>query len=274
MDQLSQRVGRYNVALLKDGIFDAPPEVLTHVGGADQQAAMLARWGQSRVQMAVNCFLLDDDGDVTLVDAGTGTAWGAAFGHARAALDRRGIAPDRVARVLLTHIHGDHALGLFGPHDEAYFRNAEILVPARDLAYFTDELSRATVPKARQGGFDIATKLQHVYRGRIRTFAEGHVLPEVEALPLPGHTPGHTGYLIGSDAKKLLIWADLLHIADLQAADPNVGLVFDLDAGQAAQTRRTALGRAAEKGWTVAGAHVDGFLKVVTSHGSFACVPA
>lgn len=45
-----------------------------------------------------------------------------------------GIQPDDVSRVILTHIHGDHALGLIDG-DRPYFPKAEIWVPEADLAF-------------------------------------------------------------------------------------------------------------------------------------------
>lgn len=250
--------GPYDAILLHDGIFEPPAEVLTHAGGEAMRQRAIAQWGKPRLSMDVNCFALKGPEGVILVDAGTGPAWGEALGHARSALHALGVAPGDVGHILLTHIHGDHALGLFDG-EAPYFPQAQILVPDTELAFFTDAAARAATPPARQGGFDIAQALLRAYGPRLRRVVEGPVLPGIAAMALPGHTPGHTGYLVGDG---LLLWGDVMHMAALQAPDPDTGMAYDLDAPTAARSRRTALALAAERGWTVSGGHVPGFGRV------------
>lgn len=261
MDQQMRRFGLYDVSILRDGFFETSSDVLTHTVGEAAREDALARWGKPTIGIEVNCFLLRGPDGITLVDAGTGASWGDAFGHARTALVAAGVQPEQIDRVLITHLHGDHALGLFDG-EKPYFPKAEIVVPKIDLAYFTDEAKRAAAPKARQGGFNIAANLQRLYGGRIRTVGQGEVLPGVEALLLPGHTHGHSGYLIEDAAHSLLLWGDVLHLMDLQATDPDVGLTFDLDGETAARTRHATLERAAREGWIVSGGHIEGFRTV------------
>lgn len=259
-----------DILLLRDGEFTAPVDVLTHTGGEAARQQAIARWGRPQVATDVNCFLLRREDGLTLIDAGTGDSWGPAFGGARAALAAAGVAPAAVARVLLTHLHGDHALGLFDASGAA-FPAAEIWVPEAEMAFFTDPAARAATPEARRGGFAIAERLGQAYAGRLHRFAPGPLLPGLQALALPGHTPGHTGYLL-DDA--LLVWGDTLHLQALQPAEPAIGLVFDLDPAQAAATRRDTLARAAAAGWVVAGSHVAGFHRVVAAGAGFRLDPA
>ncbi|MFT4181286.1 MAG: MBL fold metallo-hydrolase [Rhizobium sp.] len=268
-----RRFGQYDVILLRDGLFEAPADVLIHADGDAARQRAIESWGKPTLQVDVNCFALRDGADITLVDAGTGTSWGPKYGHARTALREAGIAPDQVRRILLTHIHGDHALGLFDG-DAAYFPHAEVFVPERDFAFFTDPAVRQTIPEARRGGFNIAEQLQRTYGPRIRRIGDGPVLAGIEARPLPGHTPGHTGYLLRGGNESLLIWGDALHLGGLQPGDPKIGLVFDLDAGMAARTRRTVLEDASREGWIVAGGHITGFSRVERLSEAYRIVPA
>ena len=273
MSTQSYRFGEYDVTILLDGTFEGPSDLITHRDGETARTEAIARFGQPKISIDVNCFLLRGANGVTLVDAGTGSAWGPGLGHARAALAAAGIGTEQVERVLMTHLHGDHALGLFDG-EEPWLPKAEIIVPQADLAYYSDEARRAATPKARQGGFDIAVTLQRLYGGRIRTVGPGTVLPGIELLPLPGHSFGHSGYLIGEGEPALLIWGDALHLSGLQAADPDIGLIFDLDAAQAAGTRRDILDRAATAGWTVAGGHIHRFNRVSRKGAGYELTPA
>jgi glyoxylase-like metal-dependent hydrolase (beta-lactamase superfamily II) len=50
------------------------------------------------------------------------------------------------------------------------------------------------------------------YRERMDLFTGGEVFPGVTTVPLPGHTPGHTGFMIASGNASLLIWGDIVHV--------------------------------------------------------------
>lgn len=265
----------HDVFLLRDGLFEAPPNAVLHTGGTaapgGEEKAAPGGLGRTLSQWPLNCFLLRGPTGLTLVDAGCGSAWGEGFGGARAALGRLGLAPEAIDHVLLTHLHSDHGLGLF-EGEAAYFPRAEILLPRAELAFFTDTAERDRLPAARQGGFALAARLQRLYAGRLRPTGPGAVLPGIEALPLPGHTPGHTGYLLGD----LLLWGDALHMAELQAADPDIGLAcdLDLDPQAGATTRHTLLRRCAAEGWVVAGGHIEGFRRVESAGCAWKLSPA
>ncbi|MDE1995200.1 MAG: MBL fold metallo-hydrolase [Rhizobiaceae bacterium] len=274
-----RRFGQYEVIILRDGLFEASADVLIHADGDVARQRAVEVLGKPTFQVDVNCFALRDADGIILVDAGTGTAWGPKYGHARSALHDAGITPGQIQRILLTHIHGDHALGLFDG-DDPYFPNAEIYVPERDFAFFTDPAAREAMPEARRGGFKVAAQLQQIYGSRIRRIGEGQVFAGIEARTLPGHTPGHAGYLVRSDDpadaanNALLIWGDTVHLAGLQASDPKIGLAFDVDPATAVRTRQATLEDAAREGWVVAGGHISGFCRVQKTSEGYQIVQA
>ncbi len=265
-------VGDTRVELLVDGVFETGREALTHTGGEAERERVLALWGEGPLRLDVNVALLRGPRGVELVDAGAGLAWGDAFGHARGALAERGIEPDAIDRVFLTHLHGDHALGLLDG-DAAALPRATVLLPAAELAFFTDAEQRERVPLARRSGFDIARRLIAAYGARLQPLPDGPVMEGVTLIPLPGHTPGQGGFLFTGGGPGLLMLADALHIGPLQAADPDIGLVFDLDPAAAVTTRRAVLARAAARGWIVGGGHLDGFGRVVVEGSGFRILP-
>ena len=218
--------------------------MLTHLGGED--ASHLA---------------LRTPDMVILVDAGIGPSWGETLGHAPEALRQAGHAPEQVSAVLLTHLHGDHALGVLDG-DAAAYPHAEILVPAAELARFTDAVARDAASEDQREVFRIAERIVQAYPGRIRAILPGLVLPGIEAVPLPGHTRDHTGYFIEDGPASLLLIGDMLQVVTAPV-DPDAGLVFDEDPAQAAQTRREWLSRLAETGWRLSGGHLPGFVRVV-----------
>jgi glyoxylase-like metal-dependent hydrolase (beta-lactamase superfamily II) len=253
---------------LIDGIFEIPAASFLYVGDEAEGERIRQAKGGAGTPVPVNCFLLRAAAEVILIDAGTGTAWGPGLGHARAALAAEDILPDTVDRVLLTHVHGDHALGLF-EGETAYFPRARIAVPASDLAFFTDPANRAAAPEDRRSVFDIADRLVRIYAGRIDAFAGTDPLPGITAIPLPGHTPGHTGYRLETPEGGLLLWGDAMHLADAQPRDQRVGLVYDQDPHRALESRRAVLEMAADDGLRVGGGHLDGFFRVARDGDGF-----
>ena len=110
------------------------------------------------------------------------------------------------------------------------------------------------------------------YRDRIRRIKDGKVLPGITAMLRPGHTPGHTNWLIQSGGDRLLIWGDIFHLASVQLARPDARLIYDVDTDQAAVTRQKVIEWTASERLIVAGAHLGypGFGRVIRSGDRFA----
>ena len=104
--------------------------------------------------------------------------------------------------------------------------------------------------------FAMAQRQMAPYLDRLQTFTEGEVAPGITAVPLPGHTPGHTGYRIESGAESLLIWGDITHVPEVQIPRPDVTVIYDVDPGQAEASRRRILAETATAGQLVAGMHI------------------
>src|SRR5262249_1985608 len=113
------------------------------------------------------------------------------------------------------------------------------------------------------------------YRKRMRPIGEGEAVPGVSAVLLAGHTPGHTGWLIQSGKDGLLIWGDLVHLAAIQIARPDTGLIYDVDPQAACATRKRMFDRVAPDNLRVGGARLDfpGFGSIVRKGPGFAFEP-
>ena len=83
------------------------------------------------------------------------------------------------------------------------------------------------------------------------------VVSGIHALPLPGHTPGHTGYRLGSGPSSVFIWSDIVHVPAVQSKLPDAGTAMDVDPGLAVKTRKETFRQAAEAGSCVAGMHME-----------------
>lgn len=227
-----------SLIVLHDGIYQVGQQDLLDNRGPAETASFRAAHPNG-IAIDVHCYALRRDDGVVLIDAGSGNTLGARLGHAGRALASAGIAPAEVTHVLLTHLHGDHALGLFDDAGGRRYPGATVWAPRDDLAHPQDDQA---VRRVIDG-----------FGAELRPVDDGEVVPGIEAFRLPGHTVGHTGYLIGS---LLLVSGDVLQLGRRQGPNPSLALDSDADVARAEQTRRDLLATAADRSWTLAGSHL------------------
>ena len=188
-----------------------------------------------------------------------------------------GIAPSAIDAVLVTHAHIDHVHGLIDAEGRAAYPNAEIVINGVETGFWLNEENAARAPDGARDAFATAQARADALPGphphRRRRGAEA--LPGITAHHLPGHTPGHTGWLIASGNDTLLIWGDVVHLPGIQFARPEAGMVFDTDSDQAAPARARALDMVASERMLLAGMHLDfPAFGHVARHGTGYCVRA
>ena len=238
------------IVSLHDGVLNASADYVIDPSGEEATAALRAHYADG-LSITVNAFLLRRDGGPILIDAGCGGAYGPTLGRVPSVLASLGIDPADIRTVVLTHPHGDHIGGLFDEGgDGLRYPRAEVFCPKVDIDAFGGPATEGENPNRAP-----ARKLFGLLGGKLRPYAPGEVLPGIEAISLPGHTPGHSGLIIGGE---VLIWADVMHLIERQPANPDIHMVFDEDPKLAAATRRQAMTMAAEKGWVVGGMHLPG----------------
>ncbi len=271
-----QRLGDMLVTSLNDGTLNESVGVLRGIEGDAAARVLSNAFLSPSPVLTVNAFLLQAAGTCILIDAGCGTGMGTEAGRMAANLHHAGIAVSDIGVVLLTHMHPDHIGGLLNPNGDAVFPNARILVPDGDAAVFLDPTIAANVPDGVKPVFAKARAVAAAYEGRFERFgAASALLAGVTAVPLPGHSPGHTGFRITSGGQSLLIWGDVVHVPGIQFRHPEVGMVFDADPALAERTRRTAFDEAARTGELIAGMHMPfpGFGHLVAEGSAFGFVP-
>ncbi len=269
-------VGDMLVTALNDGMFEASFDLLA---GLDTAAADRRHRDTFRAippKLAVNCFLLWTADRLVLVDSGCGTAFGPQLGRTAGWLRAIGVTPADIDTVLLTHMHTDHVGGLVDPAGAAVFPHAELVMHETEAAFWSDDATLAgAVDEGKRASVQRARATLAAYEGRTRRLARGEALPGVSILPEPGHTPGHSGWLVSSGLASLLIWGDIVHMPGLQFAHPEAAVTYDVDIAQAVPTRQRMLDMVATDRLAVAGMHLDfpTFGHVVRKAEGYAFVP-
>ena len=270
-----RRVGDVLVTALNDGAIVLPPEVLLGITPEERERLLRAAGRRPPYHTSINVFLLQWPGRTVLMDTGAGALVGDAAGKLGANLAAAGVSPEAVDAVVMTHLHVDHAGGLVDASGAAVFPNAELWVAEPEMAFWEDDGAKAAAPEARRPTFDMARRTTAPYASRMHRFGYGTIMPGLDALAMPGHTPGHTGFMLTGGDDPLLIWADVFHVPAVQAARPDVGIGFDSDPAQATQTRRAALARAVSEDLLVTGMHMSfpGFARIAEAGDGYVVLP-
>ena len=268
-------IGDLTVTALNDGMFEGSFDWLTGVEAAEATRLHQASFRAVPPRLAVNAFLLHMPDRLVLVDSGCGGNMGPDMGRLAGTLAAMGVLPGDVDSILATHLHPDHVGGLVDAEGRALFPNAELIVHANEPRFWGDDAVLAKASDQDRQFIALARATVAAYGNRMRQITDGEVLPGVSAVPEPGHTPGHTGWLIASGGDSLLIWGDIVHMPGVQFPLPEAGMGFDIDGAQAIATRRRIMDMAATDRLRVAGMHLDfpAFGHVVRAATGFAFVP-
>jgi glyoxylase-like metal-dependent hydrolase (beta-lactamase superfamily II) len=252
-------LGRFEITALSDGTHTFPVDtVMTGVTPAAVDAALANNDLHRPVQGSINAFLVNTGTQLVLIDTGAGALYGACCGKLLANLRAAGYRPEQVDVVLLTHLHKDHVGGVLADGKPA-FPNAVVRAAGADADYWLSRDQRAAAPAFLTSFFDSAAASLAPYTaaGRFQPFAPGAALvPGISAVAEPGHTPGHSGYLVEDGGQALLVWGDVVHVAAVQLDQVQASVKYDSSAPDARASRAGLLERAAREHLLVGAAHV------------------
>jgi glyoxylase-like metal-dependent hydrolase (beta-lactamase superfamily II) len=242
-------LGDDTLNVLRDGTLSLDVGLFS---GADHAAELTV----GPIDAAANAFLYRTGDTVMLIDAGGGGKL-PGTGGLLAGLAELNVAPGTIDVVFCTHLHPDHIGGLM--HDgEVVFPNATVWVHEAEIAFWGNADIKSAAPPDAQVFFDAAIAVLDGYGARIHPFnGTAAPLPNTRTIPLPGHTPGHTGLMIGDGPEGLFVWGDIVHAEAFQLAHPNASIAFDVDPEQAIATRLATLEQVVQDGLRVAGGHLS-----------------
>jgi glyoxylase-like metal-dependent hydrolase (beta-lactamase superfamily II) len=239
------KVGAFEATVVSDGPLDLgePKDgVFMGLSTQDMTRALTDNFlPLDNVRLEQNTLVINTGDRLALLDTGCGSSrmFGQHAGRFLGNLKAAGIDPKDVDAVLLTHAHPDHCWGVLTDAGAPHFPNAQIYMAQADLEFWTDE-SKAGGPaadmmKAMIGG----TRKQLLpLRERIVFVKDGQeVIPGIQAMAAPGHTVGHTVYVITSQGKSLVNAGDIAHHHVLVTEQPKLKFAFDTDGDQAVASR-------------------------------------
>jgi glyoxylase-like metal-dependent hydrolase (beta-lactamase superfamily II) len=259
------KVGAIEITVVTDGVNRLPvtDEFVLNAKKEEVNAALAEAFMEPGVFVGpYNPIVLNTAGKLVLVDTGTGEkayqATKGMSGQLLTNLAASGIDAKAIDAVLISHYHGDHINGLLRADGSLAFPNAEVLVPAREHAYWLDdgEMSRSPTKRIADNHKNVRRVMSGEVLKRLRTYEwDKEVLPGVAAVGTPGHTPGHTSHVVSSGNAKVYVQADVTHAPFLFARHPGWHAFYDHDPVLAEATRRKVYDMLSAERMTVQGFH-------------------
>jgi glyoxylase-like metal-dependent hydrolase (beta-lactamase superfamily II) len=233
-------LGDAEVTVVSDGPLPLGPPKGTFVGVSDDEVKKMLSdnfLSPDNVVLEQNSPIVNTGDKLILFDTGMGTAknFGPTTGRQQKSMKEAGIKPEDIDAVVFSHAHIDHIGGVVDDSGKVLFPNAQYYIAQSDLDFWTDE--------GKAGGplkdFIVhARKNLLPVRDRLVFFKDGQeFLPGVQAISAPGHTVGHTIFMINSNGKSLAFLGDLTHHPILLLEKPRMQFSYDTDPKQAAETR-------------------------------------
>jgi glyoxylase-like metal-dependent hydrolase (beta-lactamase superfamily II) len=251
------QLGSLKCVSLSDGSVDYPPgHLFANVPKAQVEEALRGRGLPiDYVTTPCTCLYVDTGGRRVLVDMGAGR-FAPSAGRLRQSLSSAGIEPAQIDLVVLTHAHPAHVGGTLNDEGRPVYANAHYALCRDEWAFWTSE---AAFARASRRHVAIARQNLELIRDRLTLLdLEGEIVPGIGVLPAPGHTPGHMVVSVTSDDQRLFYLGDVVMHA-LHLEHPDWTPIYDIASGQAQESRRAFLDRAAGEGALAMGHHLAPF---------------
>lgn len=259
----SLEAGSARLDMVSDGNLVLPFDSTLEQLPTEFLAELRARYGLSD-QMTPPCnhTLLRDGDRTVLFDVGAGFDFMPSAGMLPDTLDEMGVAPEDITHLVITHAHPDHIWGLLDDFDEPFLPNAQIIMGRAEWDYWMDPNTIDTIGAERQSfAVGAARRLEMVADQVILIEHGAEVVPGVQAVASPGHTPGHMSYQVQLGGQGVLVTGDAIGNGHIAFERPEFASSSDQDPQMGAASRVALLDRITADDLLVAGFHVhDGGL--------------
>ncbi len=242
------KVGTIEVTVATDGTRSFPlPDGFVLNANKDELNKALEAAYMPRDKMTIHFapIVVNTGGKLILIDTGYGEkvyldSKGGA-GQLRSNLAAAGIDASAIDTVVISHYHQDHVDGLLAADGKLAFPNAEILVPAAEHKFWMDDGEMSRAPKGRMEG--LFKNNRRVFSGEVAKRLNQYewnkeVAPGVTAIGTPGHTLGHTSFVVASGSAKVYVQSDVTNHPALFVRNPGWHANFDQVPDLAEATRR------------------------------------
>jgi glyoxylase-like metal-dependent hydrolase (beta-lactamase superfamily II) len=223
------KLGQYDCLSVSDGVFPVPDML---------PGKSLSQYDSSPGQMVeVICLLIKTDKHTVLIDTGFGLMGQPGAGKLIQNLQTEGILCSEIDKIIVTHMHPDHIGGNTDAECRSVFPNARYFVNRKEWEYWTSNPDLTRYGQIVQQNFlETIQKRLWPVQGQVDLFEETEIMPGIEIIQAPGHSPGHIVIVVSSGRDRLLCTCDLFHDPK-ELGGPDLEMVGDSMPKQASLTR-------------------------------------
>jgi glyoxylase-like metal-dependent hydrolase (beta-lactamase superfamily II) len=253
------KLGEFEITAFNDGFVKVPKLdsfVVNRPLEEIQKAVEAAYIPKDNVLVPFNPLLVNTGKNLVLLDTGFGDNGSPIQGNLLANLAAAGVDPKAIDTVIISHFHADHIHGIRAKAGTANFPNAEIMVPAAEWAWWTNDAETGKAADVWKPQIANVKRVFDPIAKDVKRFDYGkELVGGITSVDARGHSPGHAAFVIASGNAKLMYIADVTNHPVIFARNPEWRLWADMIPDQALTTRRKLLDMLAAERMPMAGYH-------------------
>jgi glyoxylase-like metal-dependent hydrolase (beta-lactamase superfamily II) len=257
------KVGDFEVTVVSDGgrVNPLTDTFVRNVPKDQVNAALQAAFlEKDKIPYFFNPVVINTGTKLVAIDSGNGPAAHeqskGEVGQFQTNLAAAGLSAAAIDAVVISHFHGDHINGLVGADGKPVFANAEVLVPATEYKFWMDDGNLSRASEQQKAGFNNARRVMNALGNKVSQYEAGKdIVPGIQAVATPGHTPGHTSHIVSSGNQSVVVQGDVTNLPALFVRNPGWHGQFDMDPAVAEESRRKLYDRIVADRLIVQGYH-------------------
>ena len=235
-------IGNFRCIAIRDSLFiEEPTQLFPQIPSSEINQVYF----QYEKKFEMICLVVDTGKNVILIDTGWGPGRDPNAGKLIEGLHAIGMSRSEIDTVIHTHGHPDHVGGNADVDNRPVFLNARYVMCRDEWESWTSGPELEHVDREiKMDMLEFAGKHLVSIRDNFDIVNnDAEILPGIRCIKTPGHTPGHTSFVISSADTQLVCAGDVVH-HPIQLLKPAWPMILDAAKDQAKVNRVRVFERA------------------------------